>query len=91
MFDLGGISIETYISKGHTTASTLFIDKDNKIVFTGDQFGSGCGVWMQVNEAYPLSIYVEEIDRFLNYLSNDEYKLYKITQCLSRPRKKRYN
>ena len=25
---------------------------------------------MQVNEAYPLSIYVEEIDRFLNYLSN---------------------
>lgn len=70
MFDLGGISIETYISKGHTTASTLFIDKDNKIVFTGDQFGSGCGVWMQVNEAYPLSIYVEEIDRFLNYLSN---------------------
>ena len=34
MFDLGGISIETYISKGHTTASTLFIDKDNKIVFS---------------------------------------------------------
>lgn len=69
IFDLGGICIETYITKGHTAASTLFIDKENKIVFTGDQFGSGCGVWMQVNEALPLSVYVEEIDRLLDYLN----------------------
>lgn len=70
IFDLGSIKIEAYITKGHTKASTIFIDKDNKIAFTGDQFGSGCGVWMQVNEATILSIYSSEIDRFIDYLSS---------------------
>ena len=69
LFDLGGIVIESYITKGHTSASTIFIDKVNKVVFTGDQFGSGCGVWMQVNEATTLSTYSNEIEKFIRYLN----------------------
>lgn len=80
IFNLGSIKIEAYVTKGHTNGSTIFIDKENKIAFTGDQFGSGCGVWMQVNEASTLSTYSNEIDRFVNYLSSisslDEWTIY---------------
>ena len=80
IFDLGNIKIEAYIAQGHTKASTIFIDKENKIAFTGDQFGSGCGVWMQVNEASTLSTYSKEIDRFIEYLASifslDKWTIY---------------
>ena len=70
VFDLGDVSIEAYISDGHTSASTILLDKNKQIAFTGDQFGSGCGVWMQVNEASTLSVYSKEIEKFISYLNS---------------------
>ena len=43
-------------------------------MFTGDEFGSGCGVWMQLNDASDLSTYIREIDKFKAYLI-DNYKI----------------
>lgn len=73
-FDLGDKKIIAKIYQGHTKASTIFFDINNKNVFTGDQFGSGCGVWMQVKQASCLSTYIKEIDRFLNYLDSFGFK-----------------
>lgn len=74
IFNLGNKNVIAKIYQGHTKASTIFFDIDNKNVFTGDQFGSGCGVWMQVKQASCLSTYIKEIDRFLNYLDSFNFK-----------------
>lgn len=80
-FDLGEVIIDTFLTKGHTPGTVIFVDKKAKIAYTGDQFGSGCGVWMQVSGASILSEYIKEIDRFINYLltynnNKSEWKLY---------------
>ena len=75
IFDLGGIKVKAIITPGHTKGSTIFIDENAKIAYTGDQFGSGCGVWMQVDAATSLSTYIENIDCFLNYLSSYDFDL----------------
>lgn len=72
IFDLKNIQVKAIKTPGHTKGSYTFIDEKHHILFTGDQFGSGCGVWMQVLEALPLSEYIKSIDNFLNYL-NENY------------------
>ena len=42
---------------GHTQGSTIFVDKDNHAVYTGDALGSGCGVWMQIEGALTIAEY----------------------------------
>ena len=71
IFDLGNLKIKAIKTPGHTPGSYTFIDLFDKYLFTGDQFGSGCGVWMQVFDALPLSKYIESIDNFINYLKNN--------------------
>ncbi len=70
-FDLGKITINAYKMSGHTKGSVIFVDSSDKILFTGDQFGSGCGVWMQVLEATNLSTYIDEINKFKVYLAKN--------------------
>lgn len=72
-FDLGGITIDAFLTCGHTPGTVIFIDKKAKIAYTGDQFGSGCGVWMQVSGASILSEYIKEIDRFIAFLRSYGY------------------
>ncbi len=77
-FDLGNYTIKVLKTPGHTQGSIVLIDEFHHILFTGDQFGSGCGVWMQVNEALPLSKYIESIENFKNYIINNyNYDYYK--------------
>lgn len=71
IFDLGNLKIKAIKTPGHTPGSYTFIDYDDKYLFTGDEFGSGCGVWMQVFDALPLSKYIESIDNFINYLKSN--------------------
>lgn len=68
IFDLGNYIVKAIQTPGHTKGSVTFIDEKNHFLFTGDQFGSGCGVWMQVKEALPLSLYAQSIDNFIQYL-----------------------
>lgn len=67
-FDLGNKKILALIYPAHTKGSIILIDEANKAIYTGDQFGSGCGVWMQVKEASTLSTYISSIMKFLAYL-----------------------
>ncbi|HOE77696.1 MAG TPA: MBL fold metallo-hydrolase [Bacilli bacterium] len=73
-FDLGNLLVKAYKIKGHTNGSVIFIDEKSHNLFTGDEFGSGCGVWMQLNDASDLSTYIREIDKFKAYLI-DNYKI----------------
>lgn len=75
IFDFETFKIKVLFNKGHTQGSVLFIDETSKQIFTGDQFGSGCGVWMQVATACNISTYKKSIDYFLKYL-NDNYGNY---------------
>ena len=70
-FDLGNMVIKAYKIKGHTNGSVIFIDEKSHNLFTGDEFGSGCGVWLQLNDASDLSTYIKEIDKFKAYLINN--------------------
>lgn len=70
-FDIGDNIIEVVHTPGHTKGSVVIIDKKHKILFTGDQFGSGCGVWMQVSEGLPLSIYIKSIEEFKKHLEDN--------------------
>ena len=53
---------------GHTPGSTLFVDKDNKAVYTGDALGSGCGVWMQIEGALTIKEYRNGIHKAIKEL-----------------------
>ncbi len=68
-FDLGNRRIKIIKTPGHTKGSVTIIDEKEHLLFTGDQFGSGCGVWMQVLEALPLSEYAQSIENFIQYLT----------------------
>lgn len=58
IFDLGGGTIIKVIEvPGHTLGSVMFCDTDHNVVFSGDAFGSGSGVWMQVPGALDMSDY----------------------------------
>lgn len=68
-FDLGGgVTVETVSLPGHTPGSVLFADRHHKCVFTGDAFGSGCGVWMQVPGGSDLSDYAKALEKAVNRL-----------------------
>lgn len=71
IFDLGNFQVKAIKTSGHTKGSFTFIDQKHHFLFTGDQFGSGCGVWMQVKEAIYLSAYIQSIDNFINYLTKN--------------------
>lgn len=70
-FDLGNMIIKAYKIKGHTNGSVIFIDEKSHNLFTGDEFGSGCGVWLQLNDSSDLSTYIKEMDKFKDYLINN--------------------
>lgn len=68
-FDLGGgVVLYTIDAPGHSPGSVLFADPYHGLVFTGDAFGSGEGVWMQVPGALDMSAYRESILQALDIL-----------------------
>ena len=43
---LGGMDVEAIPVPGHTNGSTVYLLKDQNLLFTGDAVGSGHGVWI---------------------------------------------
>ena len=81
VFDFETFKIKVLFNKGHTLGSVIFIDETSKHIFTGDQFGSGCGVWMQVATATNISTYKQSILYFIdyinkNYTNTENFKLF---------------
>jgi glyoxylase-like metal-dependent hydrolase (beta-lactamase superfamily II) len=67
-FDLGNKIIDVIALPGHTVGSTIFIDKDNQCIYSGDAIGSGCGVWMQLDESLNISDYEKALDNAIKKL-----------------------
>ena len=67
ILDLGnGVTLECVAMYGHTPGSVGFYCKKYNKIFSGDAFGSGMGVWMQVPCALSVSEYKKNLEEFLD-------------------------
>lgn len=57
IFDLGGVQLEVVDLKGHTAGSIGLLDKDARIIYTGD--GLNTHLWMQLDHSLPISTMLE--------------------------------
>lgn len=74
IIDLGKRKLEVIEVPGHTPGSTVLLDKDNKLLFSGDAIGAG-HTWMQLPGCLPLTRYLESLYR-LSKRSNEFEKIY---------------
>lgn len=68
VIELGCCPLEICLVPGHTPGSAVVYDSRDKIVFTGDAIGSGCGVWMQLPGSSNLRDYEKELKNLLGWL-----------------------
>jgi hydroxyacylglutathione hydrolase len=61
VFDLGGRKIEVIEVPGHTHGSIVLLDKENKILFAGDNTNSI--VWLFLEDCYPLETYLKSLEK----------------------------
>lgn len=61
-FDLGGRTLEVIELPGHTQGSVLFLDRENRQMFSGDTIGSG-SIWMQLDHSTDLTTFCEGMKR----------------------------
>ncbi len=64
-FDLGGATATVYLAGGHTPGSAVVVVPEYRCAFTGDAFGSGVGVWMQVPLALTIPQYRDSLAEYL--------------------------
>lgn len=65
VIDLGGRTLEVCQVQGHTPGSIVFYDDKEELLFSGDAFGSGCGVWMQLGCSLDLATYRKSLTEFI--------------------------
>lgn len=59
VFDLGGVQLEVVDLSGHTAGSIGLLDKDARILYTGD--GLNTHIWMQLDHSLPITILLETL------------------------------
>lgn len=64
VFDLGGRFLEVVEVPGHTPGSIVLIDRQNKLLFSGDAIGAG-HTWMHLPGCLPLAVYLGSLERLL--------------------------
>ena len=57
IFDLGGVQLEVVDLKGHTAGSVGLLDKEARILYTGD--GLNTHLWMQLDHSLPMATMLE--------------------------------
>lgn len=65
VFDLGGKTISVIAAPGHTPGSVIFVDRGDKLLFTGDAFGSGEVIWGWMPGCLKLSEYRKNLQTFI--------------------------
>ena len=78
VFDLGDKKLETIACPGHSEGCVVFLDRENKVMFSGDTIGSGA-FWMQIPIALPLGQFWPHVQRLAEKVSDipaDELLLY---------------
>ena len=66
--DLGNCLLEICDVPGHTPGSVAVYDARDRLIFTGDAIGSGCGVWMQLPGSSSLGAYEKSLVNFLRWV-----------------------
>lgn len=66
--ELGNFEIEVLALPGHTPGSMIFLDRQNKCIYTGDAIGSGCDVWLQLFHSLDLKTYHTALQQTIDYL-----------------------
>lgn len=61
VFDLGGISLEVYAIPGHTRGSVCLLDREDRILFTGDAINRH--TWMQLDCSLPMDEFYENLQK----------------------------
>lgn len=78
-FDLGGVMVDVLPLGGHTPGSVIFVDQDQKTIYTGDAIGSGCGCWMQLDESLDIHTYqrhMQDVLARLEKMNVDDHWLF---------------
>ena len=68
VIELGSCPLEICHVPGHTPGSVAVYVPRDKLVFTGDAIGSGCGVWMQLPGSSSLREYEKSLRHFMIWL-----------------------
>lgn len=61
IFDLGGVTLEVYHIPGHTPGGICLLDRENRILFTGDSIIEQ--TWMQMKESLPIPAFFESLNK----------------------------
>ena len=61
VFNLGGRRLEVIEVPGHTHGSIVLLDRENKILFAGDNTNSI--VWLFLKDCYPLEVYLKSLEK----------------------------
>ena len=66
VFDLGGRALEVISVPGHTPGSICLLDRQARVLFTGDSVLSGA-IWLQLDESLPLRRFHENLRRLQTF------------------------
>jgi hydroxyacylglutathione hydrolase len=61
IFDLGGRRIEVICTPGHTAGEIVLLDKENRMLFSGDNNNSL--VWLHIRGTLPLEVYLQSLEK----------------------------
>jgi hydroxyacylglutathione hydrolase len=70
VFDLGGRALEVILVPGHTPGSICLLDRQARVLFTGDSVLPGAH-WLHLDESLPLRQYHENLRRLQTF--SDEF------------------
>ena len=73
VFDLGGRTLEVITVPGHTAGEICILDKENRMLFSGDNDNSL--VWLHISGTLPLEVYLESLEK-LNARAGEFDNLY---------------
>ena len=63
IFDLGGVELETVYLPGHTAGEIVLLDRQDRILFSGD--GIVQHLWLQLEESLPVRTQIRSMERLL--------------------------
>lgn len=69
VLDLGDRALKVVDAFGHTPGSAVFADEEDKLLFTGDSFGSGEYAWMWMPGCLCLTEYMASLKNMLEKLA----------------------
>lgn len=84
LIDIGNNKLEIIHTPGHTKGSICVLDKENRILYSGDSFSSH--VWLFFKESTSISTYVESINKVLLRIDDFDQILSSHSQVVFRTR-----